>query len=327
LIAGFALAFTAADPAPLIRVEPASGAPRPITTAPERILDAEARAFWERTWERLDKADRATRRAVSWRRRISGLSDAAAERRITSLSRSDEDDLFRTRLLVWHLDRLRSRREDPLEPPPAGFTWLPSEAWFGARALRPGPARCEAVLGSLANAVPADRPVRLSTAESQLLEELCAGNSGGAADLAARIDALEPTTARAVRAAWTGAQAGRQEAVASTLAARLAASDPADEPRLRLALARVALARDDELGARAQLGAALAGGDPGAAALTARLAFDRAEAHRARVLLRGWLEGPGAGGEVSALWALAALESAPYPVRPGPETGPVVPVR
>lgn len=297
------------------------------TRANSSELTAETRAFWERTWLRLDKLDRATRREVNWRRHVADLTDIVAERRITSLSRSDEDDLFRTRLLVWHLDRLRSRREKPIDPPPTGFTWLPSEAWYGALALRPGAARCDALSEALSNATPADLPVRLATAESRLLEEICLGNVHGAADLAARVDALEPTPDRAARAAWAGTQAGRGDAVASRLSTRIAASEPADEARLRLALARVAVARGDEIGARAELGAALAGGDDRAAALTARLAFDRDEARRARVLLRGWLEGPEAGGEVSALWALAALDSASYRVRPGPETGPVVPVR
>ena len=316
-----------AHPAPLAPVEPASCAPVSLTTAADRVPDAESRDFWERTWERLDRADRATRREVSWRRRISDLSDIAAERRITSLSRADEDDLFRTRLLVWHLDRLRSRREDLLDPPPVGFTWLPSEAWFGARALGPGSARCAALLESLTQATPADRPVRIAIAESQLLEEVCSGNADGAAELALRIDALEPTAARAARAAWTGTQAGRGEAVAIALSARIAASDAADESHLQLALARVALARGDEIGARTELGAALAGGDASAAALTARLSIDRHEARRARVLLRGWIDGPGSRGEISALWALAMLEPTPYRASPGHETGPAVPVR
>jgi len=327
LIAGFVLCVAAANSS--ARAEASMRVLEPV--APATILagelTAETRAFWERTWLRLEKLDRATRREVNWRRHVADLTDIAAERRITSLSRSDEDDLFRTRLLVWHLDRLRNRREKLIDPPPVGFTWLTSEAWFGALAVRPGAARCEALIEALANTAPPDMAARLAIAESQLLDEVCLGNIHGAADLAARIDALEPTADRAARAAWAGTQAGRGEVVASSLATRIASSEPSDEAHLRLALARVAVARGDEIGARSELGAALAGGDSRAAALTARLAFDRGEARRARVLLRGWLDGPEAGGEVSALWALAALDSTSYRVPPGPETRPVVPVR
>ncbi|MCY2958598.1 MAG: hypothetical protein NTY35_00370, partial [Planctomycetota bacterium] len=79
--------------------------PRASAAQSARPLSTETRTFWERTWARLDKLDRTTRRGASWKRQLNDLSDLALERRIVGLSQSDEQDLFRTRLLQWHLER------------------------------------------------------------------------------------------------------------------------------------------------------------------------------------------------------------------------------
>ncbi len=296
--------------APAVRSVPvalSSAAPQ----AP-KPLDPETRAFWERTWARLDKADRATRRRDTWKRQINDLTDALVERRIVGMSQSDEQDLFRTRLLQWHLERIQGQTKAPVDPPRVAIAWLPTEAWLAARALPAGPMRTAAMLLALDEASTIDQPARIATAEQQAHEELFGANANGAAQLAERIDEIEPTPARLALRAWSLAQSGRASDPGIAWRARIAAaSDGPDEVAARLASARIALAGGDDLAARAELGAALALASPDAASLTARLLVARGEPRRARVLARAWIDDPAARDVPAALWALACLAEQP----------------
>ncbi len=292
-------AVRAGPPYPVVRT--AMQSPRPMTLA--------TRAFWEDVWSSLEKADRAKRRGDSWDRRISELTDAAAERRIVALSQADEQDLFRTRLLQWHLERLKGRPQLDVEPPRTAMAWLPAEPWFAARALPPGPTRCTAMLLALEDTAGEDLSVRIATAEAQSREESLAANVFGAAALAERVEALAPTSARFERAVWTAAQAGRASDAQTQLRARAVTDGGPSESAHRVLAARLALAQGDELAARAELGSALALGSGEAAVLTARLLLERAEYQRARVLTRAWVDSA-EGHEKNvacALWALASL--------------------
>lgn len=270
------------------------------------------RAFWEDVWSSLEKAERARRRGDSWDRRISELTDAAGERRIVALSQADEQDLFRTRLLQWHLERLKGRRQLEVEPPRVAMAWLPSEPWFAARALPAGPTRCTAMLLALEDSGSYDFPVRVATAEAQYREESLAANVFGAAALAERVEALAPTSERFDRAVWAAAQAGYAREAETMLRARAPAEGNPSETAQRVLAARIALARADELAARAELGPALALGSSAAAVLTARLLLERVETQRARVLTRAWVETEGPEKNLAcALWALASLADLP----------------
>ncbi|MBL8863406.1 MAG: hypothetical protein JNK02_15550 [Planctomycetes bacterium] len=278
----------------------------------------------------MDRVDRAVRRwsSSTWVRRVYALTDLAQERRIVALSRSDADDLFRTRLLQWHLDRLRGGAPEALDPPRAGFSWLGHEPWFAARALGPGPLRVEAMLRALDEAGAPDRAARLAAADQQVRSELAAANPGGAADLAGRLDELDPGPARCALAAWAAAQAGRAAEFEPRLAARLASAvDLADEALLRVARARLRLAAGDELGARVDLGAAAAAGSADAATLAARLLLERGEADRARVFLRGFVAEPGVPDSLRALWALAVVDGIPRLAADPAESPANLPVR
>jgi len=261
--------------------------------------------------------DRATRRETSWRRQVNDLTDVAAERRIVGLSQGDEQDLFRTRLLQWHLERLKGRTEAPVEPPRAPMSWLPLEPWFAARALPAGPTRSTAMLLALDDEPVADRPERVALAGRLAYEELAAANAPGAAALAERLDLLDPSVDRLALRAWALAQAGRAPDAEALLRTRQSeAADGPDEARLRVLGARIALARGDDLAARARLGAALALGSPDAAVLSARLLLASGEGRRARTLARAWIDAPDTRDASAALWALACLAEAPGPSSP-----------
>ncbi|MCY2961043.1 MAG: hypothetical protein NTY35_12840, partial [Planctomycetota bacterium] len=220
------------------------------------------------------------------------------------------------------------REPAAVDPPRVALAWIPSETWFAARALPPGSTRSEAMLLALDEELAADRAARISTAEVQVREELAAADAAGAAALAARIDALEPTPARFELCAWSMAQAGRAAEYEPAWRARAAAArEGPDEARSHLVGARIALARGDELAARAALGAALALADPDAAILTARLLLASGEHRRARILARAWVEDETARGVPGALWALACLAETPGSASRGTPPGSGAPVR
>lgn len=293
-----------------------------------RALDPETRAFWERTWASLDKADRSTRRGDSWRRQMNDLTDLAVERRIVGLSRADEQDLFRTRLLQWHLDRIEGRRARPVDPPRAPMAWLAGEPWLAARALPAGATRSAAMLLALDETGAIDRPARVALADQQVREELAVADAAGAASLAERVDELEPNPARLALRAWSMAQAGRSDDPGAAWRARVAAAVEGPDPAsARVALARLALASGNELSAREHLGAALALSSPEAASLTARLLVARGEPRRARVLARAWIDDGRARDVPAALWALACLAETPGPDAQGAPPRPAAPVR
>ncbi len=280
-----------------------------------RTLPPETVGYWERAWARLDKIDRATHRGANWKRSINEVTDSAAERRIDALAQSDEQDLFRTRLLQWHLERIKGRAQPEVDPPRVAMSWLPGEAWWAARALGPGPTRCATMLVALDQADVGERGERIALADVQVRQEWLAANVLGCAALAQRIDELEPDFAHLERAAWALAQAGRVADAAALVRARSAAlADASLEAPAHVLAARTALAQGADLTARAELGAALALGSADAAILSARQLLERGEPQRARVLTRGWIGAAGARDVPDALWALANLLDSSRPV-------------
>lgn len=299
---------SAIDPA----VRSAPKAALAVLAQAPRPLDPDTRLFWERTWASLDKADRTTRRGDSWTRQVSDLTDALVERRIVGVSRSDEQDLFRTRLLEWHLERIQGQIEAPVEPPRAPLAWLPPEPWLAARALPAGTARSTAMLLALDHTQANDRAARIVLAEQHVLEELGGGNAIGAAQLAERIDGIEPTPERLALRGWALTQSGRAPDPGIGWRARVrAALEGPEAPAAHIASARIALSSGDDLAARVQLGAALSLASPEAAALTARLLVASGEPGRARVLTRAWIYDTAGRDLPSALWALACLAETP----------------
>lgn len=254
------------------------------------------------------------------------------------MSQGDEADLFRTRVLVWNLDRLEGRAALPVEPPRVAIDWTASEAWFAARALPAGAARCEAMLLALDAAAPSELASRVDVAEGHAREELLAADPYAAAQLAARVDAVAPTAARFALHARAVAQAGDLRAgrasdvgsldLATQGSARAdAVAGSPDEAVVRCALARLALARGDVVAARGAIGAALARSSGEAAVLAGRLLVDGDEPRRARVLARAWI-GDADGRDVpSALWALACLAETQRAYTGGAPFRPTPPVR
>jgi hypothetical protein len=328
-LAGSTATASRAGPAS-IPATSASG-PASVRGAP-RLQSPETIAFWERVWADVDKVDQATHHGANWKRRINLLGDTAGERRIVGLSQGDEQDLFRTRLLQWHLERIKGRRQDHVDPPRGAMHWLRGEPWLAAQALPPGPTRCAAMLLALEEAGASRISAQLATAERQAREELADANVLGAAALAERVGALEPTPARLELWAWAMTQAARTAEVEREWNQRTQlverarggrVADEALESPWRVIRARAALGRDDELAARAELGAALALGSSDAAVLTARLLLARGERERARVLARAWVDTGPSSDMAGALWALARLGELPTasPARapPGPD--------
>jgi hypothetical protein len=172
---------------------------------------------------------------------------------------------FRARTIRFHLQRLRNLPLQTATDPEVVLDWLPHEAWYATRALRPGLARIVTAIAALDD-TPALDPERAAWALRLFEEE----RSQLAFDLAERLATAlyrrRPDADSVERLARVHTWRGDLEATRTLLTEALAATtDDAFARRAYLARARAESAFVDERAALADYGAALAFGSVEAA--------------------------------------------------------------
>ncbi|MBL8859528.1 MAG: hypothetical protein JNL28_13550 [Planctomycetes bacterium] len=214
---------------------------------------------------------------------------------------------YRARTILYHLQRLQNLPPHPATEPEVILEWLPHEAWYATRALRPGLYKVVTAVAAL-DETPALDAERAAWAESLFEEERKKLEFDLAERLAAGLYRRAPDAPNVERLAQVHVWRGNDDAARNLLTEAIEASvDAASAVRLRLARARVARAAGDERNALADFGAALVCGSDDAALDLGWIALHAGERKRALQLAQLALSGATPSDPALTLYGLAQL--------------------
>lgn len=247
------------------------------------------------------------------------LRATAEGRERAGLKARNNVEKFRARTILFHLRRLRGLPSDLATEPDLVLDWLPHEAWFATRALRPGLYRVETAVAAL-DETPAIDPERASWVGRLYDEERAQLEFEFAERLALGLYRRAPDAVNVDRLARVYVWRGNADAARALATEALHATEErAVEARVRLTRARVADALLDLRGALVDYGAALAGENAEAALDRAAASLGEREPVRAAFCARLALATGGAHDEA---WTSLGLAWVPAPAReprPGPQ--------
>lgn len=225
---------------------------------------------------------------------FNALKTVADQRERAGLKAKNSVEKFRARTLRFHLQRLGNLPGEQATEPDVILDWLPFEAWYATRALRPGMYRVVTAVAALDDTERPD-PTRSSWALRLYEEERAKLDYDLAERLAVGLYRRDPSAANVERLAHVHVTRGNKDAALSVLGealAALSASEGADlagdraahSARLHTARARTADALLLARSALADYGAALAFGSVEAARDQADAALSRGQQEKARFL-------------------------------------------
>ncbi len=214
---------------------------------------------------------------------------------------------FRARTILFHVQRLRNLPAETATEPDAILDWLPHEAWYATRALRPGLYRVVTAVAALDETKEFD-PARAAWAVRLFEEERAKLEFDLAERLAIGLYRRSLVTENVERLARVHTWRGNGEAARNLLTEALEAGpDVAAERRLYLARARLASAVLDESAALSDYGAALAFGNTDAARDLANRAVAERDLEKARFLAQVVLDESPADEEALVASGLARI--------------------
>lgn len=210
------------------------------------------------------------------------LAATATVRERAGLKAGNNIEKYRARTLLYHLQRLQNLPAQRATEPDAILDWLPHEAWYATRALRPGMYRVLTAVSALDDTTTPD-PTRAAWAARLFEEQRLIFDFDLAERLASGLYRRNPNAENVERLARVFVWRGNTAAAQNVLQEALGTTDDSDLAQtLHLARARVAAAAGDDRTALAEYGAALSLGSDDAALDLALLALR--DGQRARAL-------------------------------------------
>lgn len=268
---------------------------------------------WRDVFVALARLESLPRGSTEFEALWTSLRDTATERERSGRKAQDAVTKYRARTVLFHLQRLRGLPTRPATEPDVVMDWLPGEAWYAARALVPGYHRVLAAATAVRE-TPAILDERVAVArdvseEERLLLRLELAELPARAVFERRADADSAGLFARILAAR-----GRTDEALEVLG-RVAASATDEDERARLLVrrARIARAAGRERVALADLGAALARGNPEAALECARHALQEGNGARARAAATLALSEPSTRDAAVLAFGRALLFDGPPP--------------